>query len=69
MGRGPNRRWETVTAPEGVLVEVYDYESTRSEWSACGYSWPYNGEGCETSPVGYLEAWFVYDYFRGKGVS
>ena len=27
------------------------------------------GEGCETSPVGYLEGWFVYDHFRGKGVA
>jgi len=26
-------------------------------------------EGCETSPVGYLEAWFVYEQFRGKGVA
>ncbi len=26
-------------------------------------------EGCETSPVGYIEGWFVYDYFRGKGVA
>jgi aminoglycoside 6'-N-acetyltransferase I len=27
------------------------------------------GEGCETSPVGYIEAWFVYDNFRGRGVA
>ncbi len=27
------------------------------------------GEGCETSPVGYIEAWFVYETFRGSGVS
>jgi aminoglycoside 6'-N-acetyltransferase I len=26
------------------------------------------GEGCETSPVGYLEGWFVQDEYRGKGV-
>jgi len=26
------------------------------------------GEGCETSPVGYLEGWFVQDGYRGKGV-
>ena len=27
------------------------------------------GEGCETSPVGYIEGWFVYPQFRGKGVA
>jgi aminoglycoside 6'-N-acetyltransferase I len=24
------------------------------------------GEGCETSPVGYLEAWFVDEHIRGQ---
>jgi aminoglycoside 6'-N-acetyltransferase I len=27
------------------------------------------GEGCETSPVGYLEGWFVQEAYRGKGVA
>lgn len=27
------------------------------------------GEGCETSPVGYIEGWFVYPDVRGKGVA
>ena len=27
------------------------------------------GEGCETSPVGYIEAWFVYGDFRRTGVA
>lgn len=27
------------------------------------------GEGCETSPVGYIEGWFVYPDMRGSGVS
>ncbi len=27
------------------------------------------GEGCETSPVGYIEAWFVYDHYRGQGAA
>lgn len=27
------------------------------------------GEGCETSPVGYIEGWFVYDDMRGSGVA
>lgn len=27
------------------------------------------GESCETSPVGYIESWFVYTQFRGKGVA
>jgi aminoglycoside 6'-N-acetyltransferase I len=26
------------------------------------------GEGCETSPVGYLEGWFVQEEYRGKGI-
>ena len=26
------------------------------------------GEGCSTSPVGYLEGWFVQEEYRGKGV-
>jgi aminoglycoside 6'-N-acetyltransferase I len=26
-------------------------------------------EGCETSPVGYIEGWFVYGEFRGTGVA
>lgn len=26
-------------------------------------------EGCETSPVGYIEAWFVHEQFRGRGVA
>lgn len=26
-------------------------------------------EGCETSPVGYIEAWFVREQFRGSGVA
>lgn len=27
------------------------------------------GEGCETSPVGYIEGWFVYPEFRGRGLA
>lgn len=27
------------------------------------------GEGCETSPVGYIEGWFVQEDQRGKGVA
>lgn len=27
------------------------------------------GEGCETSPVGYIEGWFVYPELRGKGIA
>lgn len=27
------------------------------------------GEGCETSPVGYVEGWFVYPDFRNRGVA
>jgi aminoglycoside 6'-N-acetyltransferase I len=27
------------------------------------------GEGCETSPVGYIEAWFVQENLRGKGIA
>ena len=27
------------------------------------------GEGCETSPVGYIEGWFVYPEFRGSGIA
>ncbi len=27
------------------------------------------GEGCETSPVGYLEAWFVQNEYRGKRIA
>lgn len=27
------------------------------------------GEGCETSPVGYIEAWFVQEEYRGKNVA
>jgi aminoglycoside 6'-N-acetyltransferase I len=27
------------------------------------------GEGCETSPVGYIEGWFVYPELRGMGVA
>jgi len=27
------------------------------------------GEGCSSSPVGYIEGWFVYPSFRGQGVS
>lgn len=27
------------------------------------------GEGCETSPVGYIEGWFVYPDMRGQGIS
>ena len=27
------------------------------------------GEGCETSPVGYVEAWFVYPEMRGRGIA
>lgn len=26
-------------------------------------------EGCETGPVGYIEAWFVHAQFRGQGVA
>lgn len=25
-----------------------------------------HGEGCETSPVGYIEAWYVDEHIRGK---
>lgn len=25
-----------------------------------------HGEGCETSPVGYIEAWYVDEYLRGQ---
>ncbi len=27
------------------------------------------GEGCETSPVGYIEGWFVHESFRGRGIA
>ncbi|MBL8063898.1 MAG: GNAT family N-acetyltransferase [Anaerolineales bacterium] len=27
------------------------------------------GEGCETSPVGYIEGWFVSPEFRGRGLA
>lgn len=27
------------------------------------------GEGCESSPVGYIEGWFVHPHFRGRGVA
>jgi len=27
------------------------------------------GESCETSPVGYIEGWFVYPEMRGRGIS
>jgi len=27
------------------------------------------GEGCETSPVGYIEGWFVQDDYRGRNVA
>jgi len=27
------------------------------------------GESCETSPVGYIESWFVYPQFRGRGLA
>jgi aminoglycoside 6'-N-acetyltransferase I len=27
-----------------------------------------HAEGCETSPVGYIEGWFVQEEYRGKGV-
>lgn len=26
------------------------------------------GEGCETSPVGYIEGWFVQEEHRGRGI-
>lgn len=26
------------------------------------------GEGCETSPVGYLEGWFVQEDYRGRSI-
>jgi len=27
-----------------------------------------HGEGCETSPVGYIEAWYVAEHLRGQSV-
>lgn len=27
------------------------------------------GEGCDTSPVGYIESWFVHPHFRGRGLA
>lgn len=27
-----------------------------------------DAEGCETSPIGYLEGWFVHEKYRGKSV-
>lgn len=27
------------------------------------------GEGCETSPVGYLEGWFVQEEYRGRRIA
>ncbi|MBI3151919.1 MAG: GNAT family N-acetyltransferase [Chloroflexi bacterium] len=27
------------------------------------------GEGCETSPIGYIEGWFVYPELRGQGIA
>jgi aminoglycoside 6'-N-acetyltransferase I len=26
------------------------------------------GEGCQTSPVGYLEGWYVQEDYRGRGI-
>jgi hypothetical protein len=42
---------QSADVPEGVAVEVYDYESTESPLAACGYSLPYNGEGCDTGEL------------------
>lgn len=42
---------QSADVPEGVAVEVYDYESTGSPLAACGYSLPYNGGGCDTDQL------------------
>jgi hypothetical protein len=42
---------QTADVPEGVALEVHDYESTDSPLAACGYSLPYNGGGCDTDQL------------------
>jgi hypothetical protein len=42
---------QTADVPEGVAVEVHDYESTGSPLAACGYALPYDGEGCDTDQL------------------
>jgi hypothetical protein len=39
---------QKVSAPDGAKVVT---ESSSTGQSACGYSWPYNGEGCDTNDL------------------
>ena len=55
------------TMPEAVLVAVAPEAALAligfAEVSRRAYA-----EGCETSPVGFLEGWYVVPEFRGQGV-
>lgn len=40
---------QTVTAPEGIKIETFYYEGgLQDPLASCGYSLPYNGQGCDT---------------------
>lgn len=43
---------QTVIAPPGIEVETHYYaEEQYSPYAACGYSLPYNGQGCDTDQL------------------
>jgi aminoglycoside 6'-N-acetyltransferase I len=58
--RGPG------TMPEAVLVAVADQD--RSLLGFAEVSRRIYAEGCETSPVGFLEGWYVLPGYRRQGV-
>ncbi len=62
-------RWgleESLNDPKQAI-----FFAVRADGSPCGFleaGMRSYGEGCETSPVGYIEGWYVDDDIRNQGV-
>ncbi len=62
-------RWamdETLSDPKQAV-----FFAVREDGSPCGFvetGMRSYGEGCETSPVGYIEGWYVDDDVRNQGI-
>ncbi len=42
---------QIVSAPADIPIEIHDHKVQRSEYWSCGYSYPYNGGGCDTDEL------------------
>lgn len=70
-GASDDHRREAREFIEGRFPPYGVFVVTRAEGGLCGYvevgERPY-AEGCDSSPVGYVESWWVDEDLRGRGI-